>query len=68
MDEGLKELWSVVSALPGQVWLNALYLFVLVGMLKAVGVVPEGGAAAGSSTGQGQGHLKSTFRRGQGER
>ena len=48
MDE-LKELWAVLSALPGQVWLDALYLFVIVGVLKAVGVVPKNGAAAAAN-------------------
>ena len=43
MDE-IKELWAVLSALPGQVWLDALYLFVLLGVLKAVKVVPKGAA------------------------
>ena len=45
MDE-LKELWAVLSALPGQVWLDALYLFVIVGIGKAVGIVREDGYAA----------------------
>ena len=42
--EELKELWAVLVALPGQVWLDAFYLFVLLGLLKAVKVVPKGAA------------------------
>ncbi len=47
--EELKELWAVIVALPGQVWLDALYLFIIVGVLKAVGVVPKNGAAAAAN-------------------
>ena len=45
MDE-LKELWAVLIALPGQVWLDAFYLFVILGLGKAVGVVRSDGYAA----------------------
>lgn len=45
----LKELWEVLIALPGQVWLDAFYLFVLLGLLKAVGVVRNDGYAAASN-------------------
>ena len=47
--EELKELWAVLVALPGQVWLDAFYLFVVLGILKAVGVVRNDGFAAASN-------------------
>ena len=47
--EQLKELWAVLWAIPGQVWLNAFYLFVILGVLKAVGVVRDDGYAAATN-------------------
>ncbi len=44
--EQLQELWGIIVALPGQVWLNALYLFVVLGLGKAVGVIRDDGFAA----------------------
>lgn len=45
----LKELWLVLIALPGAVWLNALYLFIAVGLLKAAGVVRQDAGAAAAN-------------------
>ena len=45
----LADLWNVVKALPGAVWLEALYLFVLVGVLKALNVIRDDGFAAASN-------------------
>ena len=47
--EQLQELWRILVALPGQVWLSAFYLFVIVGVLKSVGVVRDGNYAAASN-------------------
>ncbi len=50
--EGLQELqllWAILIALPGQVWLQGLYLFVFVGLLKASGVVRNDGVAAAAN-------------------
>lgn len=47
--EDLEALWNVVKALPGAVWLEALYLFILVGALKALGVIRQDGFAAVSN-------------------
>ena len=44
--EEINELWAVLVALPGQVWLDAFYLFVILGLGKAVGVVRSDGYAA----------------------
>ena len=47
--EQLKELWAVLWAIPGQVWFDALALFVIVAVLKAVGVVRNDGYAAATN-------------------
>ncbi len=47
--EELKLLWATLVGLPAQVWVEALYLFVAVGLLKATGVVKGSGAAAANA-------------------
>ena len=45
----LKELWDVLIALPGQVYLDAFYLFVVLGLLKKAGVVRGDAYAAAAN-------------------
>lgn len=47
--EELQELWLVLKLLPGETWIQALFLFIAVGLAKWTGVVRDDGWAAGAN-------------------